>query len=62
MFGEEWLTLTLVEYVQRLGDEELRQGSTPKLVELVSHARAENAKARATDFERSLTSNRKRVA
>jgi len=62
LFGEEWLSLTMMEYAKRLAEGELRGAGEAQVAELVSRAREEYAKARAADFECSLASNRKRAA
>lgn len=62
LFGAEWLALAMIEYIQRIGDEELREGGAQKAVELVSLAREEYAKARAADFACYSKYTKKRAA
>src|SRR5690606_38183858 len=45
LFGEEWLSLTMMEYAKRLAEGELRGAGEAQVAELVSRAREEYAKA-----------------
>jgi hypothetical protein len=62
LFGEEWLSLTVMEYAKRLAEGKLHVAGEAQVSELVRRAREEYAQARTVDFECSLASNRKRAA
>lgn len=47
LFGEEWLSLTMMEYAKRLVEGELRGAGEAQVAELVRRAREEYAKREA---------------